>query len=399
MWFLLACGGDAAPWYEARTPCPEGASLHGAPFEGEPRSLDAGFPYRPGGEIWCGRSEHFEDRHGRLTAWYATGQKSSEATYADGQLTALQSWNPLGHLDAELGEDGVFRRIWTHENGTVALTGAYGDDHAPEGPWIEYDTAGKVIGKTVWAEGKPGPLEGDSRLVLFAPDALGLVWGHEDLTLPVTTSTDSPPLAVSLVLTRKQLVVDGVPVLHLDEDGIPLDERRGSMITKLYDRMLEKNRTSMAIDPTREHPEALLQVDAATPWATVVLVLYTSAQAQFGPFHLVGDTGLQWPPRSGVLEGSPVAASVEVRLPTISATPRQVPPPTLSLGENFRVSTGSEARIFEDLASAEAFVATVSATRQIQIAPKSDAPFAEVMAAIDAVRDSHPDVVLVRGDP
>ena len=76
------------------------------------------------------------------------------------------------------------------------------------------------------------------------------VKASDDLLIPLSSSMAPPRLAVNLVVTRSAVLVDGVEVLNLervpdDETGeevvrVPDDEKKGQMVSKLYDRLLEK---------------------------------------------------------------------------------------------------------------------------------------------------------------
>ncbi len=125
-----------------------------------------------------------------------------------------------------------------------------------------------------------------------------------DLEIPSSTSNKEPELAVNLVVTKSQVVVDGVPVLDLtqipDDDNpgqelasIPEDEKKGQMITRLYDRLLEKAEAAKALGEatgSAEHEfkgRILLQCDKTLPFTVVREVMYTAGQAQFGEFKFV----------------------------------------------------------------------------------------------------------------
>ena len=78
----------------------------------------------------------------------------------------------------------------------------------------------------------------------------------DDLQIPVSSAKKPPRLAVNLVVTRSQVLVDSSSVLMLervpdDETGeeivrVPEDEKKGQMISKLYDRLLEKAESAEA---------------------------------------------------------------------------------------------------------------------------------------------------------
>ncbi len=126
----------------------------------------------------------------------------------------------------------------------------------------------------------------------------------DQLQLPTSTTQKAPELAVNLVVARNQIVVDGVPVLDLttvpDEEkpgqpmvAVPDDEKRGQVITKLYDRLVEKAEASKTLaeqSGSDEHAfkgRILIQCDKELPFGVLREVMYTAGQAQFGEFKFV----------------------------------------------------------------------------------------------------------------
>jgi biopolymer transport protein ExbD len=125
-----------------------------------------------------------------------------------------------------------------------------------------------------------------------------------DLQLPFSTAEKAPEVAVNLVVARNQIVVDGVPVVLLtkvpDENNpgseivaIPEDEKRGQVITKLYDRLLEKAEAAKALGEqsgSEAHAfkgRILIQCDKGLPFSVLREVMYTAGQAQFGEFKFI----------------------------------------------------------------------------------------------------------------
>jgi len=124
------------------------------------------------------------------------------------------------------------------------------------------------------------------------------------LQLPSSTTQKPPKLAVNLVIAKNQIVVDGVSVLDLtevpDEENpgqsmvaVPEDEERGQVITKLYDRLLEKAEAAKTLaeqSGSEEHAfkgQILIQCDKELPFSVLREVMYTAGQAQFGEFKFV----------------------------------------------------------------------------------------------------------------
>jgi biopolymer transport protein ExbD len=125
-----------------------------------------------------------------------------------------------------------------------------------------------------------------------------------DLELPSSTADKNPELAVNLIVTKTQVIVDGVPVLDLtrvpdDENpgqeliAVPEDEKKGQMITRLYDRLLEKAEQSKALGEVSGSSEfefkgrILLQCDKTLPFSVIREAMYTAGQAQFGEFRFI----------------------------------------------------------------------------------------------------------------
>ncbi len=130
------------------------------------------------------------------------------------------------------------------------------------------------------------------------------VAGSEDLVLPVSTTQVRPELAVNLVVTKSMVVVDGVEVLRLTEEAddenpgdmmiaVPEDEKKGQLITRLYDRLLEKAEDAKQLaemTASEDHEfkgHILLQCDKELPFSVIREVMYTAGQAQFSEFRFV----------------------------------------------------------------------------------------------------------------
>ena len=130
------------------------------------------------------------------------------------------------------------------------------------------------------------------------------VEGDDSLELPVSTAKKIPESVVNLVVSKKQVVVNGVPLVALtkipDEENpgreliaVPEDEKKGQMITRLYDRLLEEAERSKAIaEQSGQEDHAfkgriLLQCDKTLPFSVIREVMYTAGQAQFGEFKFV----------------------------------------------------------------------------------------------------------------
>jgi biopolymer transport protein ExbD len=129
------------------------------------------------------------------------------------------------------------------------------------------------------------------------------VAASEDLQIPLSSAQKSPKLAVNVIVSRKDIVVDGTWVLDLqrsvnegsgaEEMIVPDDEKKGQLIAKLYDILLEKAETAKDLGAQTGSEEfafkgeVLLQVDKRMPFSVVREVMFTAGQAQFSNFRFV----------------------------------------------------------------------------------------------------------------
>ena len=124
----------------------------------------------------------------------------------------------------------------------------------------------------------------------------------DDLMIPISSAMKAPKLAVNVIVSRKDIVVDGESVLNLDQEVddngdvviiVPEEEKRGQLITKLYDRLIEKAETAKDLGGRTGNAdfefkgEILLQCDKRLPFALVREVMFSAGQAQFSNFRFV----------------------------------------------------------------------------------------------------------------
>lgn len=125
----------------------------------------------------------------------------------------------------------------------------------------------------------------------------------DDLQIPLSSAEKPPKLAVNVIVSRKDIVVDGDWVVDLEqgvdeetgeeEIAVPDDEKRGQLISKLYDALLEKAETAKDIGIRTDSAEfefkgeILLQCDRRLPFSVIREVMFTAGQAQFGNFRFV----------------------------------------------------------------------------------------------------------------
>lgn len=135
----------------------------------------------------------------------------------------------------------------------------------------------------------------------YATDDISVA-ASKDLQVPISSSEKAPKLAVNVVVSQREIVVDGEEILSLervqDEQGqevtsVPADEKRGQLISVLYERLLEKAENAKDIAMQSGHEEAefkgeiLLQCDKRLPFSVIREVMFTAGQAQFGNFRFV----------------------------------------------------------------------------------------------------------------
>jgi biopolymer transport protein ExbD len=110
------------------------------------------------------------------------------------------------------------------------------------------------------------------------------------LQLPISSATAAPRIAVSVVVTQQELVLEGIPLLRLsaatdpatggEVSVIPAEAKVGGRVEVLYDRLRE--------ELERGQPgELLVQCDRRLPYAVIRDVTWTAGQAGFSDFRFV----------------------------------------------------------------------------------------------------------------
>jgi hypothetical protein len=141
----------------------------------------------------------------------------------------------------------------------------------------------------------------------LSSDSLARCFG-ESLTLPKSSAEVALENGVSVVITQDEISVDGSSVVTLvsepdpDHPGqtrrvVPAQELKGQMITRLYDRLLEKaegqKASSEVLSALTQRDDfsfkgrVLVSVDHQLSFAPLRQVMYTAGQAQFGEFRFV----------------------------------------------------------------------------------------------------------------
>jgi len=113
----------------------------------------------------------------------------------------------------------------------------------------------------------------------------------DDLTLPSSNSLKAPEVHVNLVVSKSLITVDGVDVLEIIDGEVAEEDKKGTMVTDLYDVLQQKADDARSLaekiggDPFEG--KILFQCDKDIKYSTVREVMYTAGQAQFGKFKFV----------------------------------------------------------------------------------------------------------------
>lgn len=110
-----------------------------------------------------------------------------------------------------------------------------------------------------------------------------------DLALPISSATAAPRVAVSVVVTQRELVLDGVPLLRL----VQREDARGATVAAIPDEAMREGRVEALEARLRERlaggapGELLLQCDRRLPYSVIRDVTWTAGQAGFSDFRFV----------------------------------------------------------------------------------------------------------------
>lgn len=128
------------------------------------------------------------------------------------------------------------------------------------------------------------------------------VAASKELQIPASSALAPIKKTVQLVVSQKGILVDGTPTVEvqeiLDDDGNPTfqvadSEKKGQLITELYDELLDKAEeqkdiaAQTGIEEAKFKGQVLLQCDKNLPFNLIREVMYTAGQAQFGEFKFV----------------------------------------------------------------------------------------------------------------
>jgi biopolymer transport protein ExbD len=116
-----------------------------------------------------------------------------------------------------------------------------------------------------------------------------------DVTLPNSTTRQPPPEeAVSIVIAREALLVEGDPIVKIKNGDVDASEKTagsfGIEIAKLKDNLTKQHTritrlaTAQHIDPSNE---VTIVADRNTPYRLLAAVMYTAGQAEFRNYRLI----------------------------------------------------------------------------------------------------------------
>jgi len=123
-----------------------------------------------------------------------------------------------------------------------------------------------------------------------------------DLEIPVSSAAKAPKLAVNIVVSRREILVDGVPVVTLenvvdsrglDSVRIPDAEKQGLVVSDLFKVLDEKSQIARGLDARTDaedlefQGQVLLQCDRRVPFSLLREVMHTAGQAKFDEFRFV----------------------------------------------------------------------------------------------------------------
>ena len=112
----------------------------------------------------------------------------------------------------------------------------------------------------------------------------------ENLLLPVSASDKPPMLAVITVISKIAITVDGVDVVLVSGNQVGEQDKRGTLITPLFDALkaaADQAKANAATTGGKFDGQLLLQCDRDIPFSLVREVMYTAGQAQFAKFKFV----------------------------------------------------------------------------------------------------------------
>lgn len=128
------------------------------------------------------------------------------------------------------------------------------------------------------------------------------VQASDELEIPISSALAPVRTAVNIVVSQRQILVDGTLVVELEQvqnqtgqvvASVPVGRKKGQLISDLYDVLNQKAEVAKEIADRTQLEQAqfkgqvLLQCHRALPFSLVREVMYTAGQAQFSEFKFV----------------------------------------------------------------------------------------------------------------
>lgn len=118
----------------------------------------------------------------------------------------------------------------------------------------------------------------------------------DDLQMPWTTSTEAMTEAVTIQISRTEIIVEGAPEVTLRNGTVDPSQKQGGangfLITPLLEVMQQhRDRLKLiaARNPRRPFTgEVRIIADRRTPFRTLSEVIYTLGQSEFAHLHFIG---------------------------------------------------------------------------------------------------------------
>jgi hypothetical protein len=442
-------------WTAGDGACLDGAVLIGAPYPGEGSSKYGwavgctlkGAPLHPyldwdeeKGEVVVQGVDgptrlsvaqlRTNSNHGRSTFWHSNGQKRREAEYDHGQVIRAMEYSDRGEVVKQVkstpGSNGErpqqHELTWTfwHDNGRRAVE-AHRKMGQRDGLWTHWNESGEVIGQVRFEYDQPKEVTVPPATLLLS-DPFGAMDLHPVAlaALPISVSHTTPSIGPTVQVRGDQLLIDGSPILHLEGGLVAASDRRGHLVSRLHDRLLDKRSQMRDLEAKTEKPgqgaEMVFQLPPDTPFALVRMLMYTGGQAQFSRFTFqTYDPAVRWPaigpepvagrhPRFGVTVTLP-----EIGPPDASRTPEMFAEthvsftsssveihgawPRSSLKVVGRQACPSSGCTDEDLAAVSALVASIapSSRQKIFLGLDETMKLGRIIFVIDAVSTSRSD--------
>lgn len=114
----------------------------------------------------------------------------------------------------------------------------------------------------------------------------------DNIKLPSSSSENNPTMALNLVVSEKEVLLEGESIAHIENRSIAsqdLDQDDPSFIKPLF-LVLEK-RAKEAEESKKPYGQILMQADQSLPYETLRKVMYTASMAGYAQLKLATVVG------------------------------------------------------------------------------------------------------------